>query len=188
MEIKYRKATIEDAYGYEYVAAHSWKDTYWDLLPHEYLENRILRLSNEEELEIKINSIKEYLRNNTGKVFVATDNDKVIGILSIDENEGKYKEYGHLEAIYLLPEYKGNKIGKELLMMAMKELIKLGYNNMQLECMVGNKTIDFYLKYGGYEIEKTTRNIYGQNVNVSIVLFDNLKEILEKMTSFKKNK
>ena len=182
MEIIYREANENDAYGFEFVAANSWKDTYWDLLPQEYLINRINRLSNTKELEIKLNSIKEYIKNNPNRVFVALDNDKVVGILEIGENTSKYKEYGHLEAIYVLPEYKGQEIGKNLFLLAIKKLIELGYNKMQLECMNGNNTINFYKKYRGIELETTKRNIYGTEVDVIIVIFENIKEILEENT------
>lgn len=188
MEIIYREANENDSYEFEYVAANSWKDTYWDLLPQEYLINRINRLSNNDELEIKLNSIKEHIKNNRNKVFVALDNDKVVGILEIGKNTPKYKEYGHLEAIYVLPEYKGQKIGKNLFLLAIKKLIELGYNKMQLECMSGNDTINFYKKYGGLELETTKRNIYGIEVDVIIVIFENIKEILEENTKTNNHK
>lgn len=182
MEIVYREAKELDVYGFEYVAANSWKDTYWDLLPQEFLLNRLNRLNNKEELEKKLNSIKEHIKNNPNRTFIALDNGKVVGILEIGENSSKYKEYGHLEAIYVLPEYKGQKIGKNLFLLAIKKLIELGYNKMELECMKGNNTLDFYKKYGGVELETIKRNIYGKEVEVIVVIFENIKEILEENT------
>ena len=43
MNIKYSYLTEEDAYGIEYVAAHSWKETYMGLLPDEYLDNKNIK-------------------------------------------------------------------------------------------------------------------------------------------------
>ena len=52
MNIKYSYSTEEDAYGIEYVAAHSWKETYTGLLPDEYLDNRIININNKVEKRI----------------------------------------------------------------------------------------------------------------------------------------
>ena len=41
MEIIYDYAKEEDALGINYVSAYSWKETYSDLLPKEYLDQRI---------------------------------------------------------------------------------------------------------------------------------------------------
>ena len=54
-----------------------------------------------------------------------------------------------MEAIYVLKEYHGYGIGKELFKIAVNELKKMGFNKMQLECMEGNDTINFYKKYDG---------------------------------------
>lgn len=40
-EIIIRRATQDDAYGIEYVSAHSWKETYTGFLSSEYLDNRV---------------------------------------------------------------------------------------------------------------------------------------------------
>ena len=91
MNIKYSYLTEEDAYGIEYVAAHSWKETYTGLLPDEYLDNRIININN------KVERRKEFIRTYNGKYIGAKDKDKVIGILAISTpQEEKYKEYGHL--------------------------------------------------------------------------------------------
>ena len=121
MNVKYREIEEKDAYEFEFVAAHSWKDTYWNLLPQERLIKRIERLSKKEELEKKIKDTKEYIKSNPKKIYVAEINNQIVGILAIDTNE----ECGYLEAIYVLPEYKGKEIGKELLFLAIKKFIEL---------------------------------------------------------------
>lgn len=179
MNVKYREIEEKDAYGFEFVAAHSWKDTYWNLLPQERLIKRIERLSKTEELEKKIKDTKEYIKSNPKKIYVAELNDQIVGILAIDTKE----ECGYLEAIYVLPEYKGKGIGKELLFLAIKKFIELGYNKLTLECMRGNSTIDFYKKYGGSIIDTNKQIIYDKEVEVDTVLFENIKEILLEETN-----
>ena len=173
MNIKYSYSTEEDAYGIEYVAAHSWKETYTGLLPDEYLDNRIININN------KVERTKEFIRTYNGKYIGAKDKDKVIGILAISTpQEEKYKEAGHLEAIYVLKEYHGYGIGKELFKIAVNELKKMGFNKMQLECMEGNDTINFYKKYDGIvesQIDFPIKNV--GIVKADIVLFEDLDKV-----------
>lgn len=42
MNISYRFANENDAYGISYVSAYSWMETYNKLLPKKYLEDRII--------------------------------------------------------------------------------------------------------------------------------------------------
>lgn len=174
MKIRYEHATENDAYGIAYVSAHSWKETYTGLLSNEYLDNRIFDITN------KIEKTKEFLKSFNGEYIVAKDNDKVIGILAFGPTkEEKYKEYGHLEAIYVLKGYQGIGIGKELFKNAVEGLKKMGYSKMYLECMVGNKTLNFYKKYNGVVESQIDFPINGVGtVRVDIVLFDDLNKIL----------
>ena len=179
MKITYRKATEDDVYGYEYVSAISWKDTYWNLLPKYHLKKRVERLTKPEELEPKLQSLRKHINENPGKVFVALDKNKIVGILEIKENKEQYPGYGNIDSLYVLPEYKGYGIGKSLFFIGIKELMKLGYNKMQLECLKGNKTLDFYKKYNGTVVETVKWKLYNRNKKVDIVKFENIKEILE---------
>ena len=173
MKIRYENATENDAYGIAYVSAHSWKETYSGLLPNEYLDNRIVDISN------KIEKTKKFLKSFDGKYIVAKDNDKVVGILAFGPaKEEKYKEYGHLEAIYVLKDYQGIGIGKELFKNAVDGLKKMGYSKMYLECMVGNKTLDFYKKYAGIVELQIDFPINGVGtVRADVVLFNDLDKI-----------
>ena len=145
-------------------------------MPQERLIKRIEKLSKKEELEKKIKDTKEYIKSNSKKIYVAELNNQIVGILAIDTNE----ECGYLEAIYVLPEYKGKGIGKELLFLAIKKFIELGYNKFTLECMRENITIDFYKKYDGSIIDTSKQIIYDKEVEVDTVLFENIKKILLK--------
>lgn len=170
--VTYRKATKDDAYGIEYVAAHSWKESYWDYMPHDYLENRVLTIENKIERAIK-------LLESTNTYYVAEINNKIVGILHFKENQNdKYKDYGYLESIYVLKEYQGMGIGKKLFKIAIDGLQELGYNKMYLECLQGNKTIDFYKKYKGKIVEIIDFPIKDFVVKADIVIFDDIASIL----------
>ena len=186
MNIKYSYATEDDAYGIDYVSAHSWKETYSGLLPDEYLNNRINNIPN------KTNRTKEFLKSYNGKYIVAKDEEKVVGILAFcPYKEEKYKEYGYLEAIYVLKDYQGHGIGKELFKKAVTGLKEIGYKKMRLECMSGNKTLNFYKKYGGIIETQIDYPINGVGtVKADILLFenlDNLVQLLENKSNVKRD-
>lgn len=174
-EIKYSYATFADAYGINYVAAHSWKETYSGLLPNKYLDDRIKNISSKTE------ATKKFLGTYNGKYIVAKDKGKVIGILAFcpSMNE-KYKEYGYLNAIYVLKDYQGYGIGKELFKRAVYGLRQMGYSKMKLECMCGNETLNFYKKYMGIvecQIDYPIKDV--GVVKADVVLFEDLAKTTE---------
>ena len=177
-EIIYRKAKEEDAYQIEYVAAHSWKETYSGFMPDEYLNNRILNINN------KIEIVKEKIKDTDTYYYVAEVDKNIVGILYLTESKDeKLKNYGHLEALYVLKDYQGLGIGKGLFKIAIKEFINLGYNDMYLECLKGNKTIEFYQKYSGKIIDTIDFPIRDFNVIADIVEFNDIKSILQRLDS-----
>lgn len=179
MNIIYRLATPEDAYGVEYVSAHSWKETYQGLVPDDYLDNRVNRIETFDEE--RINKTKKFL-SNASNYYVALDGEKVVGILYVKDNLEEYSGYGHLGAMYLLKEYQGYGIGKNLFRIAIETMINMGYNKMQTECMQGNKTITFYEKYNGHIVNTIDFPINKEiNVKADVLLFENIKEILNEL-------
>lgn len=172
MNIEYRKATIDDAYGVAYVSAHSWRETYSELVPEEYLNNKINNINN------SVKRTEKFLSNHLG-YLVALDNNKVIGICEFNEDD---KKYGKIGALYLLKEYQGYGIGKKLFMLGIKGLIDMRFNDMKLECMSGNKTVNFYKKYGGIIIDTIDFSLRdGTTVKADVLEFNNLKEIYEEI-------
>lgn len=176
MEIIYRDATEEDAYQTRYVGAKSWHETYTGFLPKEYLNYRL------EHVTEKVEEQKQFLKQ-TKNYIVACDKEKIVGICYYTKCDiEKYKTYGRLDSLYVLEEYQGLGIGKELFKRAIKGLIDLGYTKMELECMKGNNTINFYQKYDGIIAEQLDYEIpHVGKVKADIVLFDNLQELYEKL-------
>ena len=182
MEITYSNATLDDAYGICYVSAHSWKETYTGLLPDDYLNNRINNISN------KVEGTKKFLKEFKGTYIVAKDDSKVVGILAFGPaQEEQYKDYGHIEAIYVLKDYQGLGIGKELFKRAVTGLKEMGYSKLQLECMTGNDTINFYKKYTSEIVSQIDYPIKAVGtVKADIVLFKNIDEVISLLSDIKK--
>ena len=76
--IEIRKAEIKDAYAVEYVAAHSWKETYTGLMPDDYLDERIRTIKD------KVPRAEKFISEHNNYYVVEVD-DQVIGILYFGE-------------------------------------------------------------------------------------------------------
>lgn len=177
-KVIYRKTTIDDAYAIEYVGAHSWNESYQNFMPKEYLENRINTIEN------KINRAKELL-SKTNTYYVAEVDGNVIGIVYFKESQSKeFKEHGYLDSLYVLKKFQGKGIGKQLFKIAIEGIIKLGYNNMYLECIKENSTIDFYKKYRGKIVDTIDFPIRNFTVEASVIEFNDLKKIKEDILNY----
>ena len=179
MNIIYKKASIEDAHDVAYIAAYSWKETYEGLLPSDYLEERV------NTIEERLDNTKNFISNYDGNYVIVRDDDKPVGILAYRKsNNDKYEDYGYLEAIYVLKDYQGYGIGKELFKIAIEDFLSMGYNKMYLECMKGNNTLNFYEKYDGV-IEDTINYHIRDDINPEtyIMTFNNLEEVLTKLNN-----
>lgn len=100
-------------------------------------------------------------------------------MLFVDNSTNEYSEYGHLDALYVLKEYQGLGIGKKLFKKGIEKLIEMGYSKMQLECMKGNNTINFYKKYEGHIVNTIDYPIKDEVVKADIVLFEDIIKINE---------
>jgi len=131
-----RKATSQDAKGKGYVHYHSWNETYKGLIDQEYLDKR--------SLEGCIESAKKF-PNNT---YVAIVSNKIIGFASyIKARDEDLNDTGEIMAIYILNDYKGKGIGKQLMNACYNEL--KSYKSIIVWVLSSNlKTISFYQHLG----------------------------------------
>lgn len=183
MNIVYRKAKVEDYEGIYYVSCYSWDETYRGFMPDDYLDDRI---NNFYERSLNTKKYLEKLENDgdLDKYLVCEVDGKIIGICQYlkSQNE-KYPNSGLLGALYVLKKYQKLGIGKELFRLATIGLIDLGYNSIYLECLTGNKAINFYTKYSGVLKENIDYPISNFTVKADIVFYEDinkLKELLEK--------
>lgn len=169
MNIIYKKATEKDAYAIRYIGAYSWKEAYTGLISDDYLNYKI------EHFEDKVDKQKKIIQEGKAIFYIAIVDNKTVGFVCYGpaENE-KYSDYGYVGALYLLEEYQGYGIGKNLFKIALCGLKEQGYNKMMLECMKGNKAIGFYKKYLGKIVDTIDYplNFGNLSVKADIMLFD----------------
>lgn len=149
----------------------SWRTTYKSILPKEFLMN----LSYKRREQFWETSIPE------GNVFVAeNDEGKIVGFASGGiERGGKYEGYkGELTSIYILKEYQGRGIGKQLLKAVIKGIVKLGINTMLVLVLEDNNSNLFYEATGGKKIGEVEIEIARKKLNELVYGWDNITDII----------
>ncbi|MGE6754174.1 N-acetyltransferase family protein [Rossellomorea sp. NPDC071047] len=151
---RFRKANLQDSPGLAYVHVHSWRTTYKGIVSEEYLQS--LSIEEREQKWVQILSGPHH-------TYVCEEDDgKIIGFVSFGkERSGEYE--GELYAIYLLEEYQGKGIGKELLGNAAAGLKKQGYNSMWIWVLKENPSKHFYYALKPTLIKEEVLTIGGES-------------------------
>ena len=170
--MRFRIAHLKDALGIARVHVESWQTTYKRILPASFLE----QLSLERRKKLWEDNISA---NNT--VIVAeTSDQEIIGFTSGGkEHTEKYPDYkGELYAIYILKEFQGLGVGKNLMQLLAQDLSKLGYPSMLTWVLDKNNAYDFYKQLDGDIIAQKSIDIAGVTLNESAFGWKNLQQFV----------
>lgn len=165
-----RKAILTDAKGIAKVHVDSWKTTYANIVPAEYLNN----LSYESREQMWTNAIPY------GGIYVAESNDGIIVGFSKGgkERSSNYIGYdGELYAIYILKEYQGKGIGTALVKPIIDEMNAMGLNSMVVLVLKDNPSRQFYESLGGKKIDTVEVEIGGKKLSELVYGWDNIRNI-----------
>lgn len=168
--IKIRKADLIDTKGIAKVHVESWKTTYANIVPDEYLNN----LTYDSREQIWINNIPN------GGVYVAENNEgEIVGFSSGGkERSGKYNGFdGELYAIYILKDYQGQGIGKALVKPIIDEIKEMGLNSMLVLVLKDNISRLFYESLGGKKIDTVEVQISGKKLYELVYGWEEIKNI-----------
>ena len=94
--------------------------------------------------------IDKKLETNDGLFFVAVDDQKVIGTIMA----GYDGHRGWIYAVAVLPDYRKQGIGSQLLAFAEQELINLGCMKVNLQVMQDNAEVEKFYLANGYQTEQ----------------------------------
>lgn len=168
--IKIRKAILTDAKGIAKVHVDSWKTTYVNVVPDEYLN----KLSYESREQMWANAIP------SGGVYVAENNEGLIVGFSKGgkERSGNYDGYdGELYAIYILKEYQGRGIGTALVKPVIDELKGMGSTSMVVLVLEENTSCKFYELLGGKKIDTVEVEIGGKKLSELVYGWNDIRNI-----------
>ncbi len=167
-----REAKLSDAKGIAKVHVDSWKNTYKNILPTEYLE----KLSYEQRTELWVRNISKV----DHYVFVAeSDNGEIIGFTDGGKRaENEIEGSGDLTSIYILDQFQGQGIGSKLVNKLFTKLKALGYEKIFVEVLEDNQSKRFYKRLGA-RLEKTEKiNIGNQDLDLLIYVWSNIDPVL----------
>ena len=146
--ISIRKAIPEDGLGIALVNVYTWKTTYAGLIPESFINSRI-----ENVMKIAERNRSEIAENNN--YIVATVDNTIVGFAcfgKVIEEEFTYE--GTIHALYVLSGFQGKGVGKMIFNACIEELKNLGCNSLIVNCLKGNKSLEFYKHMGGKIIGK----------------------------------
>jgi GNAT superfamily N-acetyltransferase len=172
-EMIIRRAKIKDAFGIAKVHVDSWKTTYKNIVPDDYLN----KLSYESRVPLWEESIPKSL------VIVAEDEDgQIVGFSTGGkERTGNYEDYkGELYAIYILKEFQGKGLGTKLVKPIMDELASLGINTMLVIVLEDNPSRYFYEALGAEKIESLEIQIGGKKLREAVYGWDDINLIYKR--------
>lgn len=170
--MKIRKAVLKDAKGIAKVHVDSWKTTYANIVPNEYLN----KLSYESREQLWIQGIPN------DNVYVAeNDEGEIIGFSTGGkERSGKYPEYkGEIYAIYILRDYQGKGLGNLLVKPIVEDLLQQNIDTMIVLVLEENPSRLFYEALGAEKIDSIEDEIAGKKLNELVYGWDDIRTILE---------
>ena len=140
-----RHANPEDAPGIARVHVNSWRTTYPGILPSTVLEN----------LSVERNQVfwQDLILNPKQGCYVLVamdERNQVIGFTSAGpERSGNYPFQGELYAIYMLRQYQGRGVGRQLVSAVAQQLLEQGFSSMLVWVLRDNLFRAFYEALGG---------------------------------------
>ncbi|MET3193834.1 GNAT family N-acetyltransferase [Gottfriedia sp. OAE603] len=158
--MKLRAAKLTDAPGIAKVHVDSWRTTYKNIISNEFLQ----KLSYEQ----RANSWFQNLSNPNNYVFVVENNEgDIVGFADCGKRtSNQIDESGDITSIYILEEYQGQGIGKQLMHQLFIQCHKLGFNRVFVAVLEDNNTRYFY-EYYGAKLRKTEKiKIGGTDLNL----------------------
>lgn len=170
-----RKAKIEDARGIGEVHVASWRTTYKGVVPEAYLKSM--------SVDEREKRWKQSLQPTEKKkwLFVAENNKgEIVGFAIGGENRNReqFPHYdGELYAIYLLEDYQGQGLGKELVRAVTAELKDFGLHTMLVQVLADNPAKKFYKNLGAEYVTRKALEIQDKQLQEEIYGWETIDSI-----------
>ncbi len=164
--MKIRRATLSDLQDIAAIHVESWKDSYFNVMPAEFLSGQIDQDLAQYWSEIEI--------QNEDIVLVAEE-DSLVGFVAV-----WCRPIPFIDNLHVRPSHRSKKIGSALMKAVAKELIKKGHKTAYLWVFEGNeKGIRFYERLGGAQKEQARKKVFGYKVLSRKIEWNDLTVICE---------
>ncbi|WP_117149174.1 GNAT family N-acetyltransferase [Paraliobacillus zengyii] len=166
-----RRALPEDSRAVEKVQVDSWKTTYKNIVPDEYLNKMTYESREQKWIDI--------ISDQT--VFVAeTDDGEIIGFSNGGkERTGKYPNYnGELYAIYILEAHQRMGLGKLLMEPIIENLKQNDIFSMIVLVLEENNSRLFYESLGAEKIDIVEIEVLGEKLNEIVYGWQDIRAII----------
>ena len=164
--MKIRHATQPDLQSIAAIHVESWKDSYSDDLPAEFLAGKIDRDLAQHWSEIEIQ---------TEDLVLVAEEDSLVGFVAI-----WCRPIPFIDNLHVKPSHRSKGVGSALMKAAAKELIHKGHKKGFLWVFESNeKAIRFYERLGGAQKERTQKTVFGYEVPSQKIEWDDLSLIYE---------
>jgi len=163
--MKIRRAAPSDFQSIAAIHAESWKDSYADELPAEFLAGRIDRVLVRYWREIEIQR---------EDVVLVAEEDSLAGFAAI-----WCRPIPFLDNLHVIPSQRSQGVGSALMRAAAKELIRKGHQTAYLWVFENNKrALRFYERLGGVQKEQARKSVFGYKVPSRKIIWDDLSILL----------
>ena len=152
-----RDAVASDAAAIAKVRTQTWQSAYRGIISDEYLDN-MSEIGFEEKIRNVLSS------QNSGEIHKVAqmENGDTVGWVAGGRERGGNPDYdGEIYALYVLPEYQNNGIGRDLVKYTACDLKKCKMKSILIWMLDGNSARGFYEHLGGMEVSSKSVEIAG---------------------------
>ena len=146
--MRIRQASPQDAQGLAEVHALSWQAAYAGLIEPQFLKTRTLQ-----------RSLETFKRNGCTEIWLAEQADKIVGFCRIGREKDNGELLGEIVALYLLPQFQRQGIGKRLMQTGIDQLRQRGYSTIVLWVLKSNVLARQFYEHCGFTAEPVEKTL-----------------------------
>jgi ribosomal protein S18 acetylase RimI-like enzyme len=148
--VRLRPAQVEDAPAIAQVRIDSWRATYRGLISDQYLDAMSLEYYTQSWTSILSAGSSQ------GYTYVAENaQGQIVGFAFGGPERTWSRDYqGEIYAIYLLPDYQRQGIGRRLVAAVVRHMIEEGMQSMLIWVLATNSAVQFYQSLGGEPVRE----------------------------------
>ena len=164
--MKIRSATQSDLQVLADIHIESWKDSYSDVLPPEFLAGQI---------DIDLTEHWNEIDTQNEDIILVAEENSLIGFVAV-----WCRPFPFIDNLHVRPSHRSKKIGSKLMKAVTNELIYNGHKTAYLWVFESNeKAIRFYERLGGVQKEQSIKTVFGYDILSRKIEWDDIGAISE---------